>query len=158
MRGLLLVAVITLAGCTAFEGGGAAPPEESLTIGFLPTNELPMDSTGGTGPAYSTGVTLSCTVGEYIAFHAAVSSDNGPSPVGLSISKVDAAGNETAVGSPIPMTVAASEPPPYGLNVFIYEPMSVAELCATLGAGNFRARIIAPDGGILASGHFSIMP
>jgi hypothetical protein len=54
--------------------------------------------------------------------------------------------------------VAASEPPPPGLNEFIYKPMSLAALCATLGAGDYHARILAADGTVLAFGHFSIAP
>jgi hypothetical protein len=160
MRGLALIAVLVLAGCqTTFNGGGGMPVQEPLTIGFLPTSSLPRASTGlDPGPGYSSGVVLSCTVGGYIAFRADVNANADASPVELAITRVNASGNESAVGSPAPITVVASEPPPSGLNEFIYKPMSVPEMCATLGAGDYHARIVAADGSVLAFGHFSIAP
>lgn len=160
MRVLALITGLVLAGCQAtFNGGGGMPVQEALTIGFLPTSSLPRASTGlDPGPGYSSGVVISCTVGGYIAFRADLNANADASPVRLAIAKVDAGANETAVGSPAPIKVAASEPPPSGLNEFIYEPMSVPQLCATLGAGDFHARIVAADGTVLASGHFSIAP
>ena len=136
---------------------GSSGAVDALTIGFLPTDTLPTHSTEP-GLAYSTGVAISCTVGGYIAFHAEVSANANASPVELAIARVDANGNENIVGSPVPIEVVASEPPPTGLNTFIYQPMSVAELCATLGAGDYHARIVAADGTVLAFGHFSIAP
>ena len=161
MRALALIAVMLLGGCGAVDGpvGGAIGATETLTIGFLPTSTLPRASTGtGSDPGYSSGVTLSCTAGGYIAFRADVDRNADASPVRLAIARVDASGNDSAVGSPVPIKVAASEPPPSGLNEFIYEPMSVAEMCATLGAGDYHARIVAADGTVLAFGHFSIAP
>jgi hypothetical protein len=159
MRALALIAVLVLAGCQTTFNGGGAPVQEALTIGFLPTSSLPRASTGlDPGPGYSSGVVVSCTVGGYFAFRADVNASAAASPVELAIARVDANGNESAVGSPTPITVVASEPPPTGLNEFIYKPMSVAELCATLGAGDYHARIVAADGTVLAFGHFSIAP
>jgi hypothetical protein len=158
VRALILIAALVLSGCAAFEGPGA-PTEDALTIGFLPTSALPRASTGlDPGPGYSSGVVISCTVGGYIAFRADVSAEASASPVRLAIARIDGGGNESAIGSPAPITVVASEPPPSGLNEFIYEPMSVAEMCATLGAGDYHARILAADGTVLAFGHFAIAP
>ena len=158
---LALIAVMLLGGCGAVDGpvGGAIGSTDALTIGFLPTSSLPRQSSGTeTDPGYSSGVVLSCTVGGYIAFRADVNGDADASPVELAIARVDASGSESPVGSPAPIVVAASEPPPSGLNEFIYQPMSVTEMCATLGAGDYHARILAADGTVLAFGHFSIAP
>lgn len=160
MKGVraLVLAALVLSGCTAF-GGPGAYVQEALTIGFLPTSSLPRASTGlDPGPGYASGAVISCTVGGYIAFRADVNATAAASPVRLAIARVDGSGGEIAVGSPAPITVAASEPPPPGVNEYIYEPMSVAELCATLGAGDYHAQIVAADGTVLASGHFSIAP
>jgi hypothetical protein len=158
MRAFLLIAALVVSGCQGLSAPGA-PIEDALTIGYLPTSSLPRASTGlEPGPAYSSGVAISCTVGGYIAFRADVNANADASPVRLAIARVDASGSESAVGSPTPITVVASEPPPTGLNEFIYKPMSVAELCATLGAGDYHARIVAADGSILAFGHFAITP
>jgi hypothetical protein len=97
-------------------------------------------------------------VGGYVAFHADVSADANASTVGLAIEKVDTNGNETAVGSPVPLTVVASEPPPTGLKTVIYKPLAVSDLCATLTAGDYHARIIGSDGTVLAFGRFAITP
>jgi len=157
MRGLLLFAALVVGGCQGFGAPGAPPPPDALTIGFVPTDSLPTQSTDP-GLAYSTGVAVSCTVGGYLAFHANVSADANASSAELAIAKVDANGNETAAGSPVPFTVVASEPPPTDLNSFIYEPISVPRLSATLGAGDYHARIVTPDGTVLAFGRFSITP
>jgi hypothetical protein len=87
-----------------------------------------------------------------------VGADADTSPVRLAIAKVEANGNETAVGSPAPLTVVASEPPPTGLKAVIFKPLAVSELCATLRAGGYHARIVAPDGTVLTDGHFTIGP
>src|ERR1035437_4756075 len=154
MRALLLVAALVVSGC---HGEGPPGPPDALTIGWLPTRSLPTHSTDPV-IAYSTGVAVSCTVGGYVAFHADVSADANASTVGLAIDKVDTNGNETAVGSPVPLTVVASEPPPTGLKTVIYKPLAVSDLCATLTAGDYHARIIGSDGTVLAFGRFAITP
>ena len=158
MRALALIGVLVLAGCSTLHFGGGAPgPEDALTIGFLPNPELPHQSTSP-GIAYTTGVSLACPADGYIAFHADLSADANIATVRLAISKVDGSGNETAVGSPAPIRVVASEPPPTGLKTVIFKPIAMSELCATLGPGDYHARILAVDGTVLAFGHFSIVP
>src|SRR5665213_1373389 len=134
MRALLLVAALVLSGC---HGEGPPGPPDALTIGWLPNPDLPTYSTDPV-IAYSTGVGLPCTLGGYVAVHAN--------------------GNETAVGSPAPITVVASEPPPTGLKTVIFKPLAMSYLCATLTAGDYHARIVAPDGTVLAFGHFTLTP
>ncbi len=161
MRALALAAVLVLVGCQATSIGpvGGMPVQEPLTIGILPTSSLPRASAGTeSDPGYSSGAVISCTVGGYLAFRADVDAKADASPVQLAIARVDANGNESPVGSPAPIKVAASEPPPSGLHEFIYEPMSVPEMCATLGPGDYHARILAADGTVLAYGHFTIVP
>ena len=154
MRALLLVAALVLSGC---HGEGPPGPPDALTIGWLPNPDLPTYSTDPV-IAYSTGVGLPCTLGGYVAFHADVRADANTSTVRLAIAKVDANGNETAVGSPAPITVVASEPPPTGLKTVIFKPLAMSYLCATLTAGDYHARIVAPDGTVLAFGHFTLTP
>jgi hypothetical protein len=155
MRALLLVAALVVSGCRG-EGPPGGPPD-ALTIGWLPNPSLPTYSTDPV-IAYTTGVSLPCRVGGYIAFHADVHADANTSTVRLAIAKVDANGNETAVGSPAPLAVVASEPPPTGLKTVIFKPIAVSDLCATLTAGDYHARIVAPDGTVLAFGHFTLGP
>ena len=159
MRAIALIAVLVLGGCSTLRvGGGGLGPQDALTIGFLQTQSLPTQSTSP-GIAYSTGVALSCTAGGgYVAFHADVRAEADTSTVRLAIAKVDDSGNEAAVGSPAPITVVASEPPPTGLKTVIFKPIAMSELCATLSPGDYHARIVAPDGTVLAFGHFTIVP
>jgi hypothetical protein len=152
MRALLLVAALVLSGCNG--EGPPGQPVDALTIGFLPTDSLPTDRL----IAYSTGVAVSCRVGGYLAFRADVRADADTSSVRLAIAKVDADGNQTAVGSPPSLTVVASEPPPTGLKTVIFKPLATSELCATLSVGAYHAWIVAPDGTALTDGRFIITP
>jgi hypothetical protein len=153
MRALVLVAAVLVAGCQGFGAPGEPPPPDALTLAWLPTQSL--DPTA----AYSTGEAFSCEIGGFVSLHAEMSAGAKPSAVGLAIAKLDSNGNETALGSPMPLTPAGSEPAPTGLNVFIYGPLAVSELCATLVAGDYHARIVSADGrAVLAFGRFTLTP
>ena len=158
MRALLLIAASVVSGCSqGFGAPGAPPSPDALTLAWLPTVELPTKSIEP-GFAYSTGMTLSCTEGGYLALHAYVDAQADASKVGLAIAKVAANGSETATGSPVPLTRAAADIAPYGQNAYIYAPIAMSELCVSRAAGDYHLRLVGPDGTAVALGRLMLTP